>query len=40
MTMSPAEYGRYLAEQEPPLSDEQCEQAARILAMEPQEVAA
>lgn len=30
--MSPAEYGAYLADQEPPLTDEQIEAAARILA--------
>jgi hypothetical protein len=30
--MTPAEYGRYLAEQEPPITDEQAEAAARILA--------
>lgn len=30
--MSPAEYGAALAEQEPPITDEQAETAARILA--------
>lgn len=30
--MSPAEYGRHLASLEPPLTDDQCESAARILA--------
>lgn len=29
--MSPAEYGRHLAEQEPPITDAQAEAAARIL---------
>lgn len=29
--MSPTEYGIYLADQEPPLTDEQVETAARIL---------
>ena len=32
--MSPAEYGRYLAEQEPPITDAQAEAAARILLAE------
>ncbi len=32
--MSPADYGRQLAEQRPPLTDEQVEAAARILAMD------
>lgn len=30
--MTPREYGRWLAEQAPPLSDEAIEKAARILA--------
>ena len=30
--MTPAEYGAYLAEQAPPITDEQAEAAARILA--------
>jgi hypothetical protein len=30
--MTPAEYGRHLASQSPPLTDEQVELAARILA--------
>lgn len=30
--MTPAEYGRHLAQQEPPITDEQAEAAARILA--------
>jgi hypothetical protein len=33
--MTPAEYGEYLADQEPPISDEQVEAAARILAALP-----
>lgn len=31
-TMTPAEYGEHLADQGPPLTEEQIEQAARILA--------
>ena len=31
-TLTPAEYGRMLAEKEPPITDEQAEAAARILA--------
>jgi len=40
--MSPAEYGRKLAEQAPPLTEEQAEKAARILlsVIEDAEVAA
>jgi hypothetical protein len=39
--MSPAEYGRHLAAAEPPLTAEQGESMARILAgVEPQERAA
>lgn len=33
--MTPAEYGRWLAAQSPPITDEQVEQAARILATPP-----
>jgi hypothetical protein len=36
----PAEYGRWLAEQAPPITDEQAEAAARILAAAEAEVAA
>lgn len=38
--MSPADYGRQLAATRPPLSDEQVEQAARVFAAEPLEMAA
>lgn len=31
--MTPEEYGRQVAEQMPPLTDEQVEQAARLLSM-------
>lgn len=32
--MSPVEYGQYLASLEPPISDEQAEAAARLLAQD------
>lgn len=38
--MNATEYGNQLADQAPPLTDEQVEAAARVLAMQPQEVAA
>lgn len=38
--MSPAEYGAHLASLEPPITDEQAEAAARILAADPEQVAA
>jgi hypothetical protein len=38
--MTPAEYGRHLAEQEPPISEAQAEAAARILLIDPEAVAA
>ena len=36
--MTPEEYGRELARKAPPLTDEQVERAARILATVPEEV--
>ena len=39
--MTPTEYGRHLASLAPPITDEQAEAAARILAsVEPEDVAA
>ena len=38
--MTPAEYGRHLASLEPPISDEQAEAAARILAASSEQAAA
>jgi hypothetical protein len=40
MFTDPAEYGRHLADQAPPITDEQAEAAARILAQEPKADAA
>lgn len=38
--MTPAEYGMHLADQAPPLTEEQATAAARILASEPEAMAA